>query len=232
MLSASQPRLVLLAVLLVAPSLCLASSITLNGACEAGTCPPVGSLAPGGSIPATLFNFIASVNGDMYDIFGEYSASNTTSSPSGFTATQFNVTADYMGPAPTTGADALTIDDLQDFTVPGTFSLTGTYNESTFATFGGSGGSLTYQAFYNGDGLGLLGPVTSPQSLSSSKDLMLTGTSLDVEAQYTLVFDAGTTRGSEITSTPEPTGLVPATAILALCLGVSAIRRSRIVSKL
>ncbi len=229
MLSVSQRRLVVLAVILVAPSLCPASSITLNGSCEAGTCPPVDSLAPGGSIPATLFNFMALVNGDMYDIFGEYSAANTTSSPFGFTATQFNVTAEYMGGAPTTGADTLMIDDLQDFSVPGTFSLAGTYTEDTFANFAGSGGSLAYQAFYNGDGLGLLGPVTSPQSLSSSKVLALTGTSLDVEAQYTLVFGAGTTRGSEIASTPEPKGVIPTAAILALCLGIAAIRRTRMV---
>jgi hypothetical protein len=231
--SASQCRLTLLSCLLVAPGLCLASSLAVNGTCDAGTCPPTDTLAPGSSIPLAFFNFDVTVNGDSYDISGDYSASNTTNSPSGTTDFGGDVTATYIGGTPTAQSDVLTIDILQDFTVPGTYSLAGTYDEGAFVGINGAatGSSYSFQILYNGDSVGLLGPYTTSGTHSSSTYLALGGTSLDADSQFTFDFAAGTPHGASMTTTPEPGGLIPVAAILALGLGVPAIRRFRMASK-
>ena len=94
MLSPPQRHVMLLACLLAAPALGLASSIVVNATCEAGTCPPVDTLASGGSTSGTFnFNYTFS-NTDEYNIFGEYAATNPVS---GDSTLQFNVTAVYAG---------------------------------------------------------------------------------------------------------------------------------------
>lgn len=224
----------LLACLLFASGLGLASSITVNGTCDFGTCPATDTLAPGSSIPLTTFNFDVTINGDEYDIFGSYSDSNTTNSPSGTTDFGGEVTAEYIGGSPTGQADDITIDILQDFTVPGTYSLAGTYDEGAFvgiSSGAGPGSSYSFQILYNGDSVGLLGPYTTSGTHDSSKDLSLSGTSLDADAQFTFDFAKGTTTGSYMTTTPEPGGIIPIAVILALGLGVPAFRRVRLASK-
>ena len=228
-----QRHVMLLACLLATPVLGLASSIVVNGtSCEAGTCPPVDTLAPGSSIPSTLFSFTASVNGDPYHIFGDYSASNTTDTSTGFTFTQIDVTAQYIGITPIAQSDVLVVHDLQDFTVPGGFDLDGIYDLDGFAGFGGTGASSSLQmdGLYNGDGPSLL--FTSTGFQSSSKSLTgLTGP-IDVDFKFTFTFGDGSTTGSYITTVvPEPGGAIPIAVLLALCLGVPAIRRSSVVSK-
>jgi hypothetical protein len=232
MLPTPHRHLALVALLLVAPALSLASSITVNGTCETGTCPPTDTLSPGSSISTTNFNFTF----DGFDISGEYKASNTTNSPSGFTDTQVDVTATYEGSTPLTAPVVLTVDDLQDFTVPSSYSLLGIYDEGGTAGFSGTvgaGSSITEEAFYNGQGVGLLGPfTTNGTSETASKSLTLSGTSLDVENQFVFTFNAGTSKGGSITTTPEPGGLIPVAAILLLCLGIPAIRRYRRLSSI
>lgn len=233
MYSAPQRYLMLSALLLVAPVLALASSITVNGTCEAGTCPPTDTLAPGGSVPFTLFGFDVVVNGDTYLVSGNYKAANTTDS-GGTTSFGGDVSAEYIGGSPTAQQDILTIDDLQNYTVPGTYNLAGTYDEGAYLGLIGdaAGSSASFQILYNGDSVGLLGPYTTSGDHTASQFLNLSGTSLSADSQFTFSFAAGTTKGALITTTPEPGGLVPLAAVLVLGLGLPAFRRSRQTKKI
>jgi hypothetical protein len=241
--SGPQRPLIALAVFLIAPALALPSSIEVNSVCEVGTCPlPTDTLAPGSSIPETDFNFTVDVNGDPFDIFGDYSAYNTSNSPSGSVGIALDVTAVYEGSSPTAQDDEIFVEDLQNNTVPGSFSLAGTYGESLTASFDGpvaNNTSVRGQMFFNGDGLGTVGPFSGPASQSMSAPLGLTGTILDEDFQVVLDFGKGTQSGSSSTGvvtgstiapTPEPTGIIPVAVVLALCLGIPAIRRARLSS--
>ena len=235
MLSPPQRHVMLLACLLAAPALGLASSIVVNATCEAGTCPPVDTLASGGSTSGTFnFNYTFS-NTDEYNIFGEYAATNPVS---GDSTLQFNVTAVYAGNGTSSASqhDLLTIHDLQDYTV--LTSLDGDYFEHSAAGIGGpiaSASSFSAQLSFNGNGLGLLGPFTGPGSYDETSDLNLTGLTSPLVADFQFQFDfaAGSNVGSYITTAPvpEPGGMVPVAAILALGLGLPAIRRFRVLSR-
>jgi len=222
MLSPTQRQLRLFAWFLVAPGLGSASSISVNGTCEVGVCSPVDTLGIGDSTSGN-FDFITSVNGDPYNIFGSYSATNP---PSGDTAMMLDLTAVYTGSSPTEQTDVLTINQFQDYTVTGP---SGTYFEDITAGLGGplgTGSSLSAQLFYNGQGLGQLGPFTTSANESLSKSLTLSSP-LDADAEFVFDFAPGSENGSYMTTTPEPTGLGPVAAILTLGLGFPAVRRCR-----
>jgi hypothetical protein len=243
MLSGPQRPIILLAFFLITPILTLASSIEVNSVCEVGICPlPTNNLAPGSSIPLTNFNFEAVINGDTYDFYGTYSAYNTSNSPSGSVGITLDATAVYEGSAPTVQDDEILLNDLQNNTVPGSFNLNKTYTESLTASFSGTlvkNTSLRGQTFFNGDGLGSFGIFSGAGSNTVVTPLSLTGTILDEDMQAVFDFGVGTLPGTSITAmgtasltaTPEPAGIIPLAAILALCLGIPAIRRSRLASK-
>lgn len=238
MFSGPQRLLIFLVFLLIAPALTFASSIEVSGVCQAGTCPlPTDTLLPGGSVPVTTFDFTAIVNGDPFDIAGEYSSYNSSNTPGGSLGMQLDVTATYEGTSPSAQDDTVILEDLQNNIVPGSFSLNGTYSESLSASFSGTLAkftSLRGQLFVNGNGLGTIGPFSAPGSQTITMPLSLTGRVLDEDFQVVFDFGPGTNPGMSITgmtSTPEPGGIIPVAAILALCLGIPAIRRSRLVSK-
>ncbi len=160
MLSGPQRPIILLAFFLIAPIVTLASSIEVNSVCEVGTCPlPTNTLAPGSSIPVTNFNFEAVINGDTYDFYGNYSAYNTSNSPSGSVGITLDATAVYEGNAPTVQDDEILLNDLQNNTVPGSFNLKENYQESLTASFSGTlvkNTSLRGQTFFNGGWIGQL----------------------------------------------------------------------------
>ncbi len=226
MILAPQRHLTLFASFLAASALAFGSSITVNGTCEAGSCPvPPGSgaLTSGSSIPVTAFNFTYTFgNGDIYDVIGDYSAANSVAG----TSIGFNVTVVYEGTTPSQ-ADVLTIDDFQNYTV--TTGLSGTYFENTAAAFGGglgSGSSLSAQLSYNGTGLGELGPFSAAGSQSKSTFVSLSGTALAADFQFTFDFGAGSKPGSYISTVPEPAGIVPVAALLGMGLAIAAFRRA------
>jgi hypothetical protein len=243
MLSAPPLRHVMLfACLLAAPSLSFASSILVNGTCEAGTCPPVDTLASGASTSG-IFNltYIAG-DGDWYSLIGNYAATNPASGETGIT---FNVDATYQGNGgvngtPSAGADTFTISDLQNYNLSASAyfatygTLDGYYSDDTYSGVIGAptGSSWQAQLFYNGQGLPVLGPFTGSGFASNAPGTALTGfgstSSLDANFLFTYKFAAGTPAGAGFTSTPEPGGVVPVVAIVALSLGAGAIRRARL----
>ena len=227
--SGSFRHFTLLAGFLIAPALGLSSTITVNGICEAGTCPTVDTLAFGSSTSGN-FNFnLLFGNTDKYNIFGQFAANNPTT---GATSIQFNATAVFVGNSTSTSSqhDLLTIDDLQNYTVP--HSLDGNYFEDTAASIGGPiapASSFTAELSYNGNGLGVLGPFTGPGShfASANRDLLGLTSPLEADFQFKFDFAAGSGVGSFISTVPEPGGVVPLTVILAVGLGFPAIRRYR-----
>jgi hypothetical protein len=243
MLSASQRHLTLLAFFLVAPGLGLASTVDLNGTYQAGNTTQGDPVLTGGtSVSLTPFGFTyVAGDGDWYAITGNYAASE---SAAGGTSLTFNVDATYEGngginSTPSAGADTLTFDDYQDFNLAGTTYYTdhgtidGYYDEYTGSSITAVGGTLSAEAFYNTVGLGELGPFgvgSNYQAIDNVHLTTLTGSVLDEDFKYTFKFASGTTPGGYI-DTPEPGGLIPVAAILALCLGIPAIRRSRLFSK-
>ena len=243
MFSGPQRPIILLAFFLAAPILTLASSIEVNSVCEVGTCPlPTDHLVPGTSIPLTNFNFEDVINGDTYDFYGTYSAYNNSNLPNGSVGFYVDATAVYLGNAPTTQDDEILLNDLQNNTVPGGFNLNQNYQESLTAGFTGTlvkNTSLRGQTFFNGDGLGSFGIFSAPGSNTVVTPLALSGPILDVDLQAVFDFGVGTLPGTTMTAigtasltpTPEPSGIIPVAAILALCLGISAVRRSALASK-
>jgi hypothetical protein len=227
--SGSLRNLTLLAGFLIAPALGFSSTITVNGICEAGTCPTVDTLAFGSSTSGSFnFNYLFG-NTDEYNILGQFAANNPTTGP---TSIQFNATAVFVGNSTLTSSqhDLLTIDDLQNYTVP--HSLDGTYFEDTAASLGGPiapASSFTAELFYNGNGVGVLGPFTGPgpHSASANRDLLRLSNPLEADFQFKFDFAAGSEVGSFISTVPEPGGVVPLTVILAVGLGFPAIRRYR-----
>ncbi len=222
-----------LAALMIAPALGFSSTVTVNGNCEAGTCPPVDTLAYGSNTSGNFgFDFVFA-NTDKYNIVGNYAATNPIA---GFTTIQFNVTAVYEGNSSSTssGNDVLTLDDLQNYSVP--YSLDGNYFEDTEAFIGGpiaSASSFAAQLSFNGNGVGLMGPFTGPGSYSSSmnKDLLGMISPLSADFQMKLDFAAGSKVGSFISTVPEPGGVMPLIILLAVGLGFPAVLRHRFSSK-
>ena len=218
MLSASQRRLALLACLLVAPLVCFAATVDVNGS----------TIGSGGS---TSGNFNFTVDGGLFGVSGEYFSSETGGGPA--TTLQFNVTAVYDGTTPLASPFSFTVDDIQFYDL--TTLPTGTSYDSS-AGFGGPlpvGSSLVADVTYGADVLPPLTFVPGGPSFQSSGPQTLSGLSSPLEGQfeYTFNFAAGTTQGSSITSTPEPGGVIPVAAILIVGLGVPAIRRFRPLSK-
>jgi hypothetical protein len=227
--SGSFRHFTLLAGFLIAPALGLSSTITFNGV------PTVDTL-PVGSSTSGIFDFdYFSPNTDKYNITGNFAANNPTSGPTSIT---FNATAVFVGNSTSTASqhDLLTIDDKQNYIVP--HSLDGNYFEDTAASLGGPiapASTFTAQLFYDGNGLGILGPFTAPGSNFSSASRDLFGLTSPLEADFRFDFDfaAGSGVGSFISttsflaSTPEPGGVVSLTVILAVGLGFPAIRRCR-----
>ena len=242
MLSAPLRQLMLAACLLSAPILCFGSSIVLNGTtCESGTCPPVDTLASGASVSSTAFAFTyVAGDGDWFGITGNYAAANPAS---GDTSISFNVNATYEGNGgingtASAGTDSFTIADLQDYNLAGSTyytdygTLNGIYSESTDSGIlgGPTGSSWQAQLSYNGQSLPVLGPFTGPGFASNSAALTGFGSATVLDADYLFTYDfaKGTAAGSGFSSTPEPKGLIPVAAVLALCLGLGAFRRARL----
>ena len=240
MLSARR-HVILTAFFLVAPTLSFASSIVVNSTCEAGTCPPTDTLASGGSTSGNFnLTYVAGDN-DWYSIVGNYSATNPAS---GDTSMVYNVTATYEGngginSTASAGADTFTVSDLQNYDLSTSYyatygTLAGYYSEDTASgVIGGpTGSSWQAQLFYNGQALPVLGPFTGPGFASNGTGTALTGfgsaSVLDADFVFTYNFAKGTAEGAGFTSTPEPGGLIPIAAVLALCLGFGTIRRSRL----
>ena len=201
------------------PSFPAAIQITgSNTICEVGNCASPGTLSPGDSIGATAYSFSYTLaNTDSYFIAGSYSASGAAPT------INFSATATYIGNSTGTASasDTLSVDLYQFFNYndnpDGTYDESATLSQANVAP----GSYVTSQLFFGGQGIGLLGPLTTLGSQSYSMSAVLTGLSNPSEADFNYTFHIAA--GSPAVPESTDAGLlalgIAGIGALALCRG-------------
>ena len=204
------------------------AAIMVNSTCEMGSCSSVDSITYGQTAGSSFsFNYTFA-DGDLYNVAGNWSASY------GSGGNQLNVifSSTYGGPTASVANDSMTFDLLQNIfdSSAGTFNGTYTEHVPTYLSTGvGSASTISAEVFYDGQGVGLIGPfgVGSNYGQQSAYLTGLTGNTLTEDYRFTLNFGAGTQSGASAASaTPEPAQAIPLAASL-VGLGFMALRRKR-----
>jgi hypothetical protein len=225
----------LAAFLLLLPSAAFAGDIQINGTCVLGTCPPPSgtsdALQLGQSIgPASGSYLLTFADTDAYSITWTYSAWYNA----GGTEIIVNPVATYIGASPSVGNDAIAFNFFQNYYDNSRGSWDGAYTETVpLALLGsvGSGSTVSAQLFYDGQGLGLVGPF-GPGYHFGQNTVNLTGltaSTLAAEYEFTFDFAAGTLTGASASSgIPEPCQALPLGLALAglVCSRLGVRRRS------
>lgn len=225
--------------ILTAPLLLRASSIEINGTCEVGSCTSAGlessALSFGestGPSNLTVSNF--TVGSDPYTIdVTSYGASYLSGT---YIYIDFSVT--YTGSGPSSSADTLQVDELQDFfnDLPGTWDSPPNYTEHVPAIVG-NGTTLTANLCYNGGEstqcvaqVGPVGSGTYDFNLSNSLIGLGGGDYLAADFDFILDFPAGTAPGTTIvlpSSVPEPSQTIPTAVLLFGMVCAIVVRGSK-----
>ncbi|MBV8552374.1 MAG: hypothetical protein JOY54_13810 [Acidobacteriaceae bacterium] len=204
---------------MIAPAIGLSSTVSVNGVCETASC-TVDTLNPNQGNSGT-FSYNVNVNGDPYQVYGNYSVSNPAGAPSFI----FNASAKYLGTATLAQNDVLNIAFEQKYLV-NPANLTGWYYTTASGTLSGNvgaGSNWQVTPTVNGTSLGTVGPY-GPGTNSGGVELYfgpgsptstpaLTGNPVDVALDYTYDFTAGTAPGAGgvgFSPTPEPAETLPA----------------------
>jgi hypothetical protein len=224
--------------ILMAPAMVLASNIEINGVCQqaAPDCLPAGlqasALHVGGSTgPDSLDVSNYTINTDTYDInITSYGATYLSG-----TYIYIDLSATYTGSSPSTSADTIQVDELQDFfdNTPGTWD--GNYTE-VVPVIVGNGATFQANLCYNGglstQCVGQVGPVgagTYNSSLSSNLVGLGGGDYLAADFQFVFNFSDGTLPGTTVdvrSSVPEPSQRIAvALALLGGLCGMLIRRR-------
>jgi hypothetical protein len=223
------------AFLLLLPSAAFAGDIQINGVCVFGTCPPPSgtsdALQFGQSIgPTTGSSVLTFVDTDAYSITWSYGASYTAQG----TEIIINPVATYTGGSPSLGNDVITFNVFQNYYDSSPGSWDGAYTETVpLALLGnvGAGSTVEAELFYDGQGLGLVGPFGPGYHFGQNTVSLtgLTGSTLSAEYEFTFDFQAGTLTGADAGSVPEPYEALPLGLALAglVCSRLVVRRRSR-----
>ena len=210
-----------LSLLFAAPLLAFPAAVQVNGTCAYGSCSNVDVLNEGQSVNGSFSYLYTFGNGDQYQISSPFSASNSSTDG---TNISFNPAVTYLGNSSQANApsqaDVLVIDLLQKYNWAG--STTGYYDEDTTASMSGPvGPGSTYEAqlFFNGNGLGLMGPY-GPGTHTGTGEVYLSNLSnpLSADFQFTYRFGAGSAPGAGIATVPS-TAAVPEPSSWACVLG-------------
>jgi len=244
------PCSLLLGFMLCAP-LAKPGTVIVNGVCYVSvlTCPDVDSVSdpsydPGPGSVGSSFNFDVTVNGDIYNVVGAYSASYSGNTGSSMTV---NDVITYTGNnGATAQADTVTFDVYQDFfddSCP-TCSWAGTYTENIPLILTAPG-TIYGQYLYDGLTVGAAGPYgPGTYNYSNSADLDFGGScvsntctgsdynaTLSADYNQVITFSAGTTAGEGATTTPEPAMAIPCgLGLLLVMYGVRRRTHSRIAA--
>jgi hypothetical protein len=205
-----------------------ATVLEINGTCQVGSCSTVmaDAITSGTTIPVTPFSITyTTANTDRFGITGTFTASY------GSAGSLFGVTLDvkYLGNSSTgvSQGDTLTVDFLQDIfdSGPGTFN--GTYTEVIpLAMSGtlGSGSNVSGQLLWDGQSIGVVGPLVGDGSLTGTKSANLTGLTgnyLSGDFNFVVDFAQGTMPGAQSivsNSVPEPAETIPVALVIGAAL--------------
>jgi hypothetical protein len=225
---------------LIAPAFARASAIEVNGTCEVGDCTTGGlqssALSFGQSTGPNTFdisNF--TIGSDTYDLdITAYGASYLSGT---FIFIDFSAT--YTGSGPSTSADTIRIDQLQDFfsDISGTWDSPPNYTENVPAIVA-SGTTFQANLCYNGGSstqcVGQVGPVgggTYNFGLSNGLMGLGSGDYLAADFDFILDFPAGTAPGTTIevpASVPEPAFTGPVALVLVGLVCAILVRRGKL----
>ena len=225
---------IVLGLTLLTPLAMEAGAITVNSTCYVGDCANVDSVGNGQSTTGSFDINYTFGDGDEYNISGTYGASYSSI---GGSTIAIDPTVNYLGSGPTLGTDTIVLDFYQNYYDPSCCTWAGTYTESVPLNASGqfgAGSEMQGELFYDGVGVGLVGPDPAPGTYfvteSSNLDFGavddgLATLSADYNFQYK--FGAGTAPGAgETASTPEPASFV--LCGFALVLGsIIFMRRNR-----
>jgi uncharacterized protein (TIGR03437 family) len=186
-----------------------AGSISINGTCELGNCANPDTLADGRSISQS-FNFIYTLaNGDEFQIQGVLAESNSNGD---YINAGTQVTATFLGNgsgAPS-GADALTIDLLQNFQHSDTVS-SASFTDTLYGGFAGAvapASTAERDFLVNSTALPPLGPFAFSTKLfsGSNADMVIAGLGNPVlfSNRYIASFGAGSGAGATILMSASP----------------------------
>jgi hypothetical protein len=157
-------------------------------------------------------------NGDAYDVSWTYSAEYNSNG----TELSVDPTVTYVGSSPSVGDDSLEFQYFQNFYDAGPWN--GTYTEiiPLYLSANAAGGStVSGQLFYDGQGIGLIGPYPpgNYSGMNSANLSGLTDPTLSADFQFYFDFAEGSTNGASASaassSAPEPAQTWP-TAIFLL----------------
>lgn len=222
------------AFLLLAPLGLHAGAISVNSTCYVGDCSNVDSIGNGQSTDGTFAFMYTFGDGDQYYISGTYGASYSTI---GGSTISIDPTVTYTGSGPSLGTDTVDFDFFQDYYDPSCCTWAGTYTESVplnAAGAFGAGSQMSGELFYDGVGVGLVGPdpapgsyfVTQSNNLDFGADDTIATLSADYNFHYT--FGEGTEPGATeyASNAPEPLSFVLCWSGIVLG-GIVLIRRGR-----
>jgi hypothetical protein len=224
----------LVALLLLLSSAAFAGDIQINGVCVLGTCPP-----PTGTSDALQFDqAIGPTSGstsvtmgtDPYSVAWSFAASYT---PLG-TAIYVNPVVTYTGAAASTSNDVITFNFFQNYYDNSSGTWNGAYTETVPLIISGNvgaGSTASGELFYDGQGLGLVGPFGPGYNVGQNTVNLtgLTDSTLAAEYEFTFNFKAGTQTGaSDSAAIPEPYQALPLGLALAglVCRRLVVRRRS------
>lgn len=218
---------------LLAPFAMQAGALSINSTCYVGDCTAVDSLDNNQSTDGGFNIDYTFLDGDTYNISGTFSASYSTI---GGSTISIDPVINYLGVAPTVGTDTLNLSFLQNYFDPTCCTWAGTYTESVPLVANGNfgpGSQMSAELFYDGVGVGPVGPLAAPGSyfVSQSSNLDFgagdTADTLSADYEFHFIFGAGTMPGASQTGvTPEPAPMMLC-GLGLLLLGSAMRRRSR-----
>jgi hypothetical protein len=218
--------------------------IDINGTCLAGTCPTDTisdpSVDSGPSSSSGTYNFNVTVNGDIYNVAGAYTASYTEADGVYLASTPVIT---YTGVTPTAQEDDIKFDFIQnifDDCGGGGCSAWGdgvTYGES-FNLVLTAPGTINGQLLFDNQSIGLSPTFTGPGSFTYSATAPQGYLATDFDnnllgdLNINIAFAAGTQQGQGGSSpTPEPAMAIPAgLGLVLLAIGARRRNRSRIAA--
>jgi hypothetical protein len=206
---------------MLTPCAVFAAGIKINGVCQAGDCTP-DTLSSGGAASASKTFTLTLGNSDQFQIYTSFNTSN--SGGTSFNSSVGGPTVVFTGSnTGTSGADVITIEYLQN---QYSTITSGNFSEGFSGTFFGpiaAGSNVKGQQFIGGNGLPVMGPLSSPgpySGSSSNNPLSGLGNPLLFDFVVTFTVAAGSGVGAGI-GTSAPPSSVP--ALSGWALGVFAI---------